>query len=328
VGQVTTQGERRAWLVENISGGGAFLRTEEVLPLGALVDVDLLAPGMKRTLRVRGRVVVSVPMLEAALRRTSPGMGIQFEGLTAETAERLQDLLKAFEVRSPASPTVRDVKPAPAAQPDVPLSAIKQRRHRRIPAKHLLGNVQSNGELVGLACPIEDVSVAGLRLEISNPLPVGSAVEIELFRVEHALRVILSGEVVSAVRPEHAAARRTSAGMSVRFSAMTEATLNDLRSLLVDLAPAAAAELQGAAPAEQVLPEELLQGTLESSDITDAVVEARRSHFEQAPADLGASEPETKTEDVREELGRLRREVDARLRRIAELEAGLQNKRR
>ncbi len=322
VGQVTTQAGRHAWLVENISGGGAFLRTEQVLPLGALVDVDLLAPGMKRSLRVRGRVVFAVPMIEATRRRTSPGMGLQFEGLTAEAAERLETLLKAFEIRSPAVPTVSAVTPAGSSpQADVPSSAIKQRRHRRVAAKRVLGNVQANGELVGLACPVVDLSLAGLRLETSDPVAVGSTVEVELFRLEDSLRVILPGEVVSAVRPEQAAARRVASGMSIRFSAMTESTLSNLRALLMELAPAAA-ELQQAAPAHEAL-SETLQGTLVSSEVTDAVVEARQNHFAQAPADLGGSGSEEEETDAREEIARLRREIDERLHRIAELKSRL-----
>lgn len=70
--------------VEDISMGGAFLRTGEPIAHGTLLAFDVARPGLKRPLRLMGLVVDS----------RARGIGLRFNGLDPETTDRLGDLMR------------------------------------------------------------------------------------------------------------------------------------------------------------------------------------------------------------------------------------------
>ena len=64
--------------VTEISGGGIFLRTREVLAEGAMVTLRVTLPGLKRAFTVLGKVVRTV---KGGI-FSPPGMGVRFVDLT------------------------------------------------------------------------------------------------------------------------------------------------------------------------------------------------------------------------------------------------------
>lgn len=124
-------------LIENISAGGLFARSHQVLPVGTPVVVDLVVSSAKHALRLPGRVVAAVGPELASARSISPGMGVAFEALPEEAAVQLSMLLK--ELGSPALPRAsitsdpsRPPEPATAAPADVDLKQKLEQRDREV----------------------------------------------------------------------------------------------------------------------------------------------------------------------------------------------------
>lgn len=70
--------------VEDISMGGMLARTGESIAIGTAIMFDLARPGLKKPLRLLGVVVDT---------RIGRGLGIRFDGLDKEAADRLGDLI-------------------------------------------------------------------------------------------------------------------------------------------------------------------------------------------------------------------------------------------
>jgi PilZ domain-containing protein len=87
--------------VENLSAGGLFLRTEQQLPRGTPLQIDLVKPGGRKGLRLAGLVAGAISAEEAAVARFIPGLGVQFTDVGAEEADRLEGLLTALGVDPP-----------------------------------------------------------------------------------------------------------------------------------------------------------------------------------------------------------------------------------
>jgi hypothetical protein len=71
--------------IEDISAGGAFLRTSEEIEPGTMLAFDVARPGLKKPFRLIGLVVEA---------REGRGLGLRFHGLDAESTERLAWLLR------------------------------------------------------------------------------------------------------------------------------------------------------------------------------------------------------------------------------------------
>jgi hypothetical protein len=70
--------------VDDISMGGMLARTGESIAIGTALMFDLARPGLKKPLRLLGVVVDT---------RIGRGLGIRFDGLDKEAADRLGDLI-------------------------------------------------------------------------------------------------------------------------------------------------------------------------------------------------------------------------------------------
>lgn len=79
--------------VENLSMGGAFIRTATPHPKGSAVVIDLVKPGMKHSIRLTGRVASLVAPSDSIDAKVVPGMGIEFDTLPGDVAYRLKELL-------------------------------------------------------------------------------------------------------------------------------------------------------------------------------------------------------------------------------------------
>lgn len=120
---LTADGLRTPCVVENVSLGGVFLRTDRLLALGTQVLLHLVRPGWKKSLAVLALVSTRHDPLEAQLDHTLPGLGLQFVGLTGTSEQRLKDLLEGLglpveEVTTvPPPPPPAPARAAPAARP-------------------------------------------------------------------------------------------------------------------------------------------------------------------------------------------------------------------
>jgi hypothetical protein len=90
VGEVTALGMP----VENISMGGLFVSSNQPMPVGTLLVLELTRPGMARAIKLTGRVVVSIRLGHP--RELAPGMGVQFDALAPDTERRLRALIDAL----------------------------------------------------------------------------------------------------------------------------------------------------------------------------------------------------------------------------------------
>ena len=89
--------------VENISAGGVFVKTPTPIQVGLPVMVDLVKPGLKRALRLSGRVVSVIPTIDASRLGRAAGMAIQFDPLPSETEPRMLALLKELGLPEPTA---------------------------------------------------------------------------------------------------------------------------------------------------------------------------------------------------------------------------------
>jgi hypothetical protein len=79
--------------IQDISAGGMLVESDEPLPAGIPVAVNLARPGWTRTLRLPGRVVWALAPKAAAKKGLAPGMRIRFDPLDSDSAEMLLELL-------------------------------------------------------------------------------------------------------------------------------------------------------------------------------------------------------------------------------------------
>jgi Tfp pilus assembly protein PilZ len=112
--------------IQNISAGGLFIETQDALPVGMPVAVNLARPGWTKVLRLSGRVVWAMAGRTAARKGTVPGMRIRFDPLPRVEAEELIRLLKDLGAPDGPPPKVVGEEGAAITQP-VSLREIQQR---------------------------------------------------------------------------------------------------------------------------------------------------------------------------------------------------------
>jgi Tfp pilus assembly protein PilZ len=114
--QIVTATGRIPAQVENISRGGAFVRTDRPLEVGAELTVQLARPGLRRVLSIAARVTSCVDTETGRLARRVPGMGVMFDSLDAGQTERLLALLKDLGMPDAETPVADDrAEPEPQA---------------------------------------------------------------------------------------------------------------------------------------------------------------------------------------------------------------------
>ncbi len=118
-------------------------------------------------------------------------------------------------------------------QPAVPFpTKLNRRRYTRVSTRQMRSCFLAHG--IGPANGwVVDLSLGGVFLRTSWPLPVGERLAIELPRGGKATPVCVRGRVVSST-PSGDAAR---SGMGVRFDELDPPTLSQLRDLVSSLAP-------------------------------------------------------------------------------------------
>lgn len=150
--------------VEDISESGVFIRTDESLPLGLAVSVDLARPGLKKALRLTGKVV----------RRTSQGkvgIGVHFDTPDSETRARLVQLLadlggdKYRPIEAPASRRYEPIdlpplEPASAPDPAPAPAASAGAGPQTVVTAQLAGSAPDQARLI--------IQVKGLLMELGT----------------------------------------------------------------------------------------------------------------------------------------------------------------
>src|SRR5439155_22655147 len=100
--------------VEHLSAGGLYLRTEQQLPRGTGLRIELVKSGGRKPIELAGLVAGVITPEEAATARFIPGLGVQFTEIDADEANRLEELLTALGVEQPpavVSAAVRRTNP-------------------------------------------------------------------------------------------------------------------------------------------------------------------------------------------------------------------------
>lgn len=104
--------------VLDISAGGMLVETQEPLPAGIPVAVNLAQPGWTRVLRLPGRVVWALAPRAASKKGTAPGMRIRFDPLESDPAQMLLELLHTLGIgETPPPEQVDGVATLPPAPP-------------------------------------------------------------------------------------------------------------------------------------------------------------------------------------------------------------------
>lgn len=113
--------------VEDISGGGAFIRTDAVLPVGTAVALILVRPGMKKAVKLTARVVG-----RRSEAKRPPGLRIAFDLVTSQTAEKIDELLANLGKKD-VSTAIRVIQ-----EPEAPLpkpASLLIPRHKSAPER-------------------------------------------------------------------------------------------------------------------------------------------------------------------------------------------------
>lgn len=120
--------------VENLSAGGLFLRTEQQLPQGTALQIDLIKPGGRKPLHISGMVAGVITPEEAASARFIPGLGVQFTEIAGDEADRLEELLIALGIdrlQAVVAPELRRTDPGRKGAQEVPWTSPPERSARR-----------------------------------------------------------------------------------------------------------------------------------------------------------------------------------------------------
>ena len=109
---------------------------------------------------------------------------------------------------------------------------MTHRRHRRVDAK----GVEIHVDYEDLDdCNIENISAGGLFIRTPTPMPLGSAVRIDLTKPGFKSSLQVSGKVVSVVTEAESERQAIPPGVGIAFDPMTHETQQRLHALLVEL---------------------------------------------------------------------------------------------
>jgi uncharacterized protein (TIGR02266 family) len=97
----------RTHYLKDISEGGLFVKAEKVLPVGALLSLELWPPGWDEAVELSAKVIRSTDAKTAALEGAPCGMAVQFVSIPVEVDRQLKSLVEAYhgkEAEAPADP--------------------------------------------------------------------------------------------------------------------------------------------------------------------------------------------------------------------------------
>lgn len=188
VGLVTPSGDIEVLALEDISLGGMFIRT--LLPAPAGTAVRLRLPlDRDDALSLHGRVVHVIDETVSRAKARAPGMGVQFDGLSSDTARSLARFVDALVALQREDRLARDAAPTVWAVPQRhELAAVVGEAARLLAC---VGTKDAYGALaLSPAATDEEVAtrVSELALVFSPPHPDASPAEHAL--LEGAVRAV------------------------------------------------------------------------------------------------------------------------------------------
>lgn len=204
---------------------------------------------------------------------------------------------------------------------------MHNRRHGRVRARGVASHLREGAQLfTGLA--VENLSRGGAFIRCSTPMPIGSAVMLDLVRPGLKRALQLTGRVVSLVDAEAAHRRGGVPGMGIQFDAYGAGVAERLNELLVALGagpdvlradpPGPAAQVTApmpapaldAAPTQQLPapPTFQLQHSVPVPESTRLMVQVKGLLMELGDWQQRVSALERENEQLREEIARLRSE--------------------
>jgi Tfp pilus assembly protein PilZ len=152
--------------VEDISGGGAFIRTDAVLPVGTPVALILVRPGMKKAVKMTAKVV---GLRKASESKKPPGLRIAFDLVTQQAADKINELLANLGKKdvSTAIKVIKNEAPAPVsinkAKAQLELAAAG-----KLPVGDQLDNLRHANEILKHELAGRDAQIATLEGQLAQ----------------------------------------------------------------------------------------------------------------------------------------------------------------
>ncbi len=87
----------RTHYLKDISEGGLFVKAEKVLPVGALLSLELWPPGWDEAVELSAKVIRSTDAATASLEGKPCGMAVQFVSVPVEVDRQLKSLVEAYQ---------------------------------------------------------------------------------------------------------------------------------------------------------------------------------------------------------------------------------------
>lgn len=200
---------------DDLSLGGLFIATEQLLPQGERLRLVLHVPGERPAIKAVAEVVRRVERPAAGRPR---GIGVRFIELDAEERRVLLDYLQQRVTEQQRASVAAERR-------------LHPRMERRIKLRY-----QSNGTLGARFS--RDISTGGVFIQTHEaPPPVGAAIEVDLIHPVTLHRLQLAGRVVRVVEPDERDPARVP-GVGVQFDPLPperQAALDDLLRYFVEL---------------------------------------------------------------------------------------------
>ena len=156
----------------NLSKGGLFLETEDLLPVGTSLVVRFAVPGIAEPIETRARVQW-IRHAQAAIEQrpaVTAGVGLAFDDLDAEIGEQIDRMVRGFSgVRLLVVATEKQAYERLARNLRSVMSCTVLRASS---AEELEDNLQGNLDLVLVELDACDVAQAAIRAAIASRVPV------------------------------------------------------------------------------------------------------------------------------------------------------------
>jgi Tfp pilus assembly protein PilZ len=190
---------------------------------------------------------------------------------------------------------------------------MHNRKHGRVRAKGVASHLRDGGQLItGLS--VENLSRGGAFVRCATPMPIGTAVVLDLVRPGLKRMLQMTGRVVSIVDHESANARNAVAGMGIQFDPYSSAVGERLTEMLVALGAGASvldADPPAPAPALEPSPAFNFSESVSVPDNTRLMVQVKGLLMELGDWQQKAAELERENTRLRAENERLRAWVEA-----------------
>ncbi len=211
----------------NISNGGIFVATSQILDVRDRVTIELKLRFVRKGLNLKGEVVHVVGE-ELAATGATPGVAVQFEALPAEIRMVFEPVLAAIAAQPKPAPRQKPKKTAPSPDPDHDDRRAAPRSRARVRARvHCPGCEIIEGRT-------RNLSITGLLVSIGNasPIDIGEPVRVTITNPETGVEREILGKVARHVKGEGGVIRAIGVQFYVRDAerAEVEQFLRDLRA--------------------------------------------------------------------------------------------------